>query len=420
MLFDNYERTDCSTKEAERESHYEYLNKSASPTISLIRQTLENWFSVYFATDPEEAIKLKSRLKDKDDYQHYRAFFELYLFILFKNLGFKVEIEPSLTTSSKKPDFLVTDPKTGNYFYLEATTVCEGDTNVQRENQISLIKNNINKKIKSSTYAINLYWYGSCTKSEFDKTKCITEIQEWIKNPETPYVKEFNQWVLKLEAVKINNPLEKIVEMDTNSKVQCLNKRTKIDLEGMVENRMDSIERIRQALDNKKASVYRDLKAPYIIAVNMLGIYFSDKENISLQEALLGKEKICSFSTPEGAETRCIRLPDGFWSEQKNQNVSGVFSFSNLRPNQIYEHMNIQTPALVANSTPTYPFEFKEIFELFDTHREKYEYIGNPKKFLSVLCLNEDDWEKAKQDDGWGKPYEDGLKNVLQDVFSDY
>ena len=72
------------------------------------------------AQQPDSRVAFRSRT----DLQHLGAFFELYLHELMLRLGCTLSFHPVVTGTTKRPDYLVTDPY-GNEFFLEATV--EGD-----------------------------------------------------------------------------------------------------------------------------------------------------------------------------------------------------------------------------------------------------------------------------------------------------
>lgn len=337
MLFDEFERADYSPKGA-RESSYEYLNRSSRKSDGFLRQTLEEWFEVYSVNNPKEAKKLRGHLISKEDDQHFSAFFELYLFTFLRNLGYEIEVEPSIANSTKNPDFLVSNPKTGKQFYLEATTVCEGEINVKREQQINLFIERLNK-ISFSRYAIELYWYGVCSEQDISK-QIINEIRLWINNPLSSYKKEFLNWGFRLEAKKVDRPLEQKVTLRKLDKVQALSEKTRIEKDSIYENRMDGVERIHKALVGKKASKYGDQEKPHLIALNMIGQYFFVCGKRFLKDALFGRETVC---INERGEHFCTRAQDGFWTKPTDNNsTNGVFGFFNLTPHRMFESVHNQ------------------------------------------------------------------------------
>ncbi|HLW33809.1 MAG TPA: hypothetical protein VKX40_16225 [Aequorivita sp.] len=93
------------------ENSFNYYHKSTRKDILIIRETIESWFLSF---PDSEKIELKNRFdKDMDS-----AFFELFLYQMFKKLGFLITIHPELEDSNKRPDFLI--EKDGVQSYVEA------------------------------------------------------------------------------------------------------------------------------------------------------------------------------------------------------------------------------------------------------------------------------------------------------------
>jgi hypothetical protein len=72
---------------------------------------------------------------------------------------------------------------------------------------------------------------------------------------------------------------------------------------------------------------------PYIIAVNRLGDYINDIDEIDIFEALFGKEKYV-LNTLAGS-TSMSRDPDGLWighTGPRNKKVSAALIISQLKP----------------------------------------------------------------------------------------
>lgn len=82
-IFDDFERTDPSPAH-DLESSYDFLNRVARPQWALVRDLIEDWFSVY----PVAArTDLRARLQYGDYVQHIGAWWELYIHMLFRRPG---------------------------------------------------------------------------------------------------------------------------------------------------------------------------------------------------------------------------------------------------------------------------------------------------------------------------------------------
>lgn len=96
------------------------LLKSHGKYVSKLRQLINRWFKNIPIDDQKD---LGSRLRSKDDRQHFPAYFELVWHQFFLEEGWKVEIHPDLPNSQNKPDFKITINRSD--FYVEVATVFE-------------------------------------------------------------------------------------------------------------------------------------------------------------------------------------------------------------------------------------------------------------------------------------------------------
>jgi hypothetical protein len=376
------------------ESYWDYITSSNRDICKLIKSYIEQWINIYNnnkSATKEKKKDLLNRLKSKKRDQFIAAFFELYIFMLFTNLGFDVEIEPVLDDNSK-PDFLVTNIETKDQIYIEVTSISEGEINSKRETSINCIKDKINKQIASDKYTISLYWYGICVENDINKM-VVNEIKNWIAKPTSCYEKQFDNWYLKLEAKEVTKPCKRIIAMRMNEKVQCLSQKSKLTLDNPVEYSMNASELIKKGLTGK--TKYDDLKQSYIIAINTLGHFF---DTINLEEALFGTECIVHEESLNGFEERFCRQKDGFFSTKKSDNVSAILCFFNLKPFSLVDLSETSSskkknPKIYINSSAIYPINSKFIAKLKNHNSNSSDLDLN--KLYDVIGINKEDWIKS-------------------------
>lgn len=131
-IFDDFERTD-PTPAGDAESSYHFLNRAARPDWELVRNLVDEWFSEYPAAAQPD---LRSRLRADDYVQHIGAWWELYVYTLFRRLGYEVSIHPVLANTSRQPDFLVTREDSSMYVecvvYVSNTGAVHGEGSGER------------------------------------------------------------------------------------------------------------------------------------------------------------------------------------------------------------------------------------------------------------------------------------------------
>src|SRR5712691_5350723 len=115
-LFDQIARAEMRLRR-QNEGSFSYLNSSARPGISAMRDLLENWFEHL----PDNAkADVRGRFRSPEEVQHGSAFFELFWHELLVSSGYEVEVHPPVAGAATSPDFLARrngDPQ----FYMEAT-----------------------------------------------------------------------------------------------------------------------------------------------------------------------------------------------------------------------------------------------------------------------------------------------------------
>ncbi len=126
---------------------YKYYNDSARTEIGNVRILLEDWFSEY---PDEEKQDLKSRFKVTFN----PAFYELYIYILFKRLGFSLTIHPELPDTQKRPDYLAA--KGEEILYVEVkhmTMLSQDEQSLERRKNTLLDSLN---KVDASDFLLKL------------------------------------------------------------------------------------------------------------------------------------------------------------------------------------------------------------------------------------------------------------------------
>ncbi|KLO33708.1 hemin-binding protein [Mycobacterium haemophilum] len=90
------------------ESDFQFLNRVAGEPWDVTRELLEAWYRDYDDTDND----LRGRFRDPTTAQHMGAWWELYIYTMFRRLGYDITIHPNLPATNKKPDFLLSKGST--------------------------------------------------------------------------------------------------------------------------------------------------------------------------------------------------------------------------------------------------------------------------------------------------------------------
>ena len=302
------------------ENPYNYYNKSNREDIKTIKLVLEKWFQEYPISERKE---LKNRFKKDMD----SAFFELFLFVLFKRQGFEVLIHPQLNKTNKRPDFLVS--KDGEQIYVEAKiSYDKSEEETSFERRKSEFYDNLNK-IRIKGYLLRI------VELEF-KTKKQPSVKELIKIVEE-----------KTHSLSYESVLEEFKQLgfDGGPRIEYNNDDLNIIIQPMPmkESKKNKISKnpigmfpfetywgggeiaIRNSI-LKKAKRYGNLDLPYLICINALGK--KTNSEIDINNVIWGSLQY-TFSDHNSIDNgKMMRKEDGiFYNKGKSrlENVSGVF-----------------------------------------------------------------------------------------------
>lgn len=299
---------------------FNYYHKSDRGDIAVIREVLEKWFFNYPNNEKKE---LKNRFKKDMD----SAFFELFLFELFRCLNFKIEIHPKLNESNKRPDFLI--QKNNLKAYVEAK-ICfdKSESEMAFERRQNEFYDSLNKtRIKGFLLRI----------AELDfKTQKQPRTKELISKIE----KEVS--LLDPEAITLK--MEKY-GFDGCPYINYENEDFKISIQPMplIKSKRDKISNnpigmfpfetfwgggensLKESII-KKAKRYGKFDIPYLICINALGKKTSGK--IDVENVIMGSLQYTYSTNPDNRDGRMTRATDGIFfnsGKPKLTNVSGVF-----------------------------------------------------------------------------------------------
>lgn len=169
-LFDSVERTNDPPRYTE--SPYGLLNRLTGPQWDTVRSTLERWYADY----PDYAKEdLRRRFRQSDPHQHDGAWWELYTFSLFRNLGYTIEVHPPVEGSKKRPDMLAT--RKDSRVYVECAATFDTPDRA-REDSEAWLKDCINK-VPSPDFGFGLR-INSAGSLRPQKADVIRQIETWV------------------------------------------------------------------------------------------------------------------------------------------------------------------------------------------------------------------------------------------------
>jgi len=308
VLFENIQR--YSKDPAQYcEQVFDYYQRSDREDIQRIRNILNSWFEGY---PDEEKSELLSRFKKT----FYDCFYELFIYTLFKSLGFEIEIHPTVPDSLKRPDFLI--KKQDLEIYIEAKSV----------NGLSLkeeaFKRFVNQfydylnKVRIKGHVLHL------VKLDF-KTQNQPSTKKIIKHLETEANILISREAIDDEVITYDTPdiylVVKLLPLRDKSKIYA---DRPIGIHPIELYYGGGEEYIRNAIIDK-GKRYGRLDKPFIICINAIDGKVNGQDDI--ESAIWGS---IAMAYQEGVEdsSKLIHLENGvFYSNKKGRlkNLSGVF-----------------------------------------------------------------------------------------------
>lgn len=338
-LFDHIKR-DFNGSSNHNENSYDYYNRSARKDITIIRDLLEKWFSSY----PEnEKFELKKRFqKDFDP-----AFYELFLYSLFKKLNFEVVIHPDLPSTDKKPDFLIKRDELE--VYIEAKVVNDKSANQQAfERKINELYDHLDKIICPG-FLLQIDTLNVKTAKQPSAKKIIdhiqTEISKFHPDKITEEITKYGFETIP-EIEYENDDIHIIVKpMPVIESAREIEDKRAIGMFPFETFWGGSADALKSSINNK-AKRYGKLDKPFIVCMNMLASKGS--MDWDSKTAVWGSQSISWSSNPEDRDIKPSYALDGVFLTSKGprlKNLSGVF-VSRVFPSNIpnAEHSFFEHP----------------------------------------------------------------------------
>ncbi|BBY28130.1 hypothetical protein [Mycolicibacterium sediminis] len=320
-IFDDVERTD-SAPAYDTEDSFTFLNRVARPSWARVRELTERWFADYPASDQSD---LRSRFWKPDAAQHYGAGWELYVYTLYRSLGYEVTVHPTLPDTKRKPDFLVTRDGISSYVECVVFLAAGGSGSGQR----SWIFECTNKA-RDPNFVVNI----EVRRDGSERPKAaeiIRPLEKWLSSLDPdelqrridtgqapPYLKlDVRGWSIEYDAWPV--------------RPECRGAGGRlIGAYPMVLGVGDDEVRLREIVKYKGAR-YGSPDKPLVIAVlNTSG--FTDERDMT--EALFGTEAV-EYIPGQRDSIRTVRQRDGYWRQGPNNRgtrVAAVLLGQNISP----------------------------------------------------------------------------------------
>ncbi|MEN2283283.1 hypothetical protein AAGF08_14150 [Algoriphagus sp. SE2] len=310
------------------ENPYDFYNRSARNDISIIRNTLEEWFQEY-PNDHQKELK-NSFVKNFDD-----CFYELFLYKLFKELGFEIEIHPTLPKSTKRPDFLI--QKNEQEIYVEAKIV------KNKSNEQEALDRKINEfydslsKIDSKGFLLQIDTLIIKGNNQPSTKKLIQFVEREIQklDPDVITTQLQDKGTESIPVIEVNDDQLHLIIKPMPVIAAARNKKKRpIDVYPIETFWGAGEESLKESI-SKKAKRYGELDKPFIVCVNSLDMRTSG--TIDIENAIWGSIAISWSTDPNNHDEKWIRKKDGLFLDEKGprlENLSGTF-ISKVVPHNI-------------------------------------------------------------------------------------
>jgi hypothetical protein len=318
-VFSDGERTREGPPKA-GEPLYRYLDSSARPEAREARETVESWVAAY---PKSSLVRWLGDFRSNDDGQHLSAFFELFLVSFFEANGWTVlEVEPEIDGVRGRPDFLIEGPE-GLRVVVEAIVPNDKDDEERgKAKLIADIKDAINA-LKLRDYYLMLEAIEAPTEA-INKANLVRTLNAWIDSkPAEDAIFEYedkgalvNIRLLHRPGRDVDAPQYRAIGIEMGG--------ASVSTPG---------DHVKKGLE-RKASKYKELQLPYVIALNARGFHDTEDDYLAATYGSLAAR----FSMgPDGMndEPEWIRNHDGLFNDggrPRKQHVSAVLLFNGVAP----------------------------------------------------------------------------------------
>jgi hypothetical protein len=340
-LFDDFERTNDDPP-LFSEGAYSYLNRAAGARWSKARALLEDWFAHY---PDDHKVDLRKRFTFSDEGQHIGAWWELYIYSLYRHLGYSIEVHSEIAGISTRPDFLVAGD--AGPMYIECTVDSVSDRPVTTNPGIEAAIYDAINKIKKRNFFVGLEFKQE-GKQQPSRKQIVRDVGNWLEglNPDDV--------LADLEAARATGDLATLPEKDFcfhDWIVTCTaypNDPGKRHEGGRLLGALPSggaffvrnIQRIREAVRRKGAryGAVGVLDKPLVVALLSISSF---AEWSDVTDAMFGSTAI-RYVEGDPESTKPIRQQNGNWrgpDSERGVRVSAVLFSHDMQPWSVASHL---------------------------------------------------------------------------------
>lgn len=321
-LFASRPRTDARLAKR-REPRYAFLDRVDRPEYQSIRDLLDQWFGRYPGS---ASADLRGRFAADND-AHNGAFFELFLHELLSRSGFSVSVG-----GVGQPDFLAVAGD-GVPFYLEATTVNPKSSLWASDPLMDDVLDALDE-IDSPGFRLNIQVSGKLSQLP-RRWEVIRPFQNFVRAHDPDIVEETirSKGLRAAPALKVTHGTWSLTAtlMPKPAHRRGPGFGRPIGVGPTRGGFVDAVNPVRDALLDKAAK-YRNLAAPYVIAVNAPDL----DDRIDEMQVLFGDEQFVYQFGSDDLEPEFTRKRNGLWyrggDRPRATHVDAVLFFRGVAP----------------------------------------------------------------------------------------
>lgn len=347
VLFTSGKRTDRRGY-SQRETRFQYLDRSARSEAASIRRRLSAWLACYPKKHQSEWI---ARFSSRDDIAHSSAFFELYLYSYFTRLGFSVEVAPgSQDGKVKAPDFKVSSKK--HTFFVEATTGHDETHEERLASKRQAVARNAIDGINNDEFLVSLTWVDAPMTQPIPR-QVAASVSQWLSALNYDELRPHRDE----EGFKL--PTREFAVAGGRLRIDAWPKSTRKRTSGLLASEGGGIRQvnahvaIRKALD-EKSSRYCDLNLPYIVAIN---VHSGIADHDDFADAVYGTPEVAQ--RPDGRMYMRYGGDGGFGHSRraKARRVSAALCVRDIQPWTIGQEHNERQLCLLHHPQCFFPLD---------------------------------------------------------------
>jgi hypothetical protein len=381
-IFDDVQRSDSSPA-YDTEGSFHFLNRVARPEWDRVRELVDEWFAEY----PETAqADLGSRFQDADIGQHYGAWWELYVYTLYRRLGYEVSIHPVLTGTSTQPDFLVTRGDCSMYVECAVYLSVTGPVRDQGRGERSWIFEATNQA-KNPNFMVDIDIRRAAPQRP-KASEIIRPLEVWLSSLDPDEVSDqisagmgVPEFVLDVRGWSIEYGAYPVKPERRGEEGRLIGVYPMI---GTFIN--DEMLRLRDIV-RRKGGHYGQPDKPFVVAVlNTSGFVTQDE----VTEALFGSQ-VVQYYQGDRESVQSVRQRDGYWRQgppKRGSRVSAVLLGENIYPWRVVAEM----PKLWINPwadlplTETLPMQTYTAYDTGEVYQPQVRTVSSD----AVFGLNSD------------------------------